>query len=409
MDNEDSIAEIAYALKEYGVKEYKTDASILDIIKSIIERDHGDNAFYIVDITTIISKFEEWKKYLPTVEPHYAIKSNPNDAIITALRKLGTKFDCASKNEISQALRLGVNPADIIFANPCKAEEHLKYARSSDIDLLTFDDKEELKKICLYHPNAELVLRIKVDDSKSQCKFSCKFGADLKDVKDILKFALNSELNVVGVSFHVGSNCEDIDTFYKAVEDCRKIFDTAKELGINMKLLDIGGGFPGTDDVTINFFDIAKRLNEAFDVFFNKDEFPDLRIISEPGRFFCSASHTLILNVVGKKKVNNRSGEKMFIYYLNDGVYGSFNCIQFDHAKPILKPYNERDGEYYKCTVFGPTCDSIDTITNECRLPDLAIGEWIYVEDFGAYTRAAASTFNGFNPTPCIYIMRCIE
>ena len=408
MENENTIAQIVYALDEYNLKEYEKDTSILDLIGSIIEKDHGDNAFYIVDITTIISKYEEWTRLLPSVTPHYAIKANPNDVIITTLHKLGVKFDCASKNEISQALRLSVKPSDIIFANPCKAEEHLKYARSSDIDLLTFDDKEELKKICLYHPNADLVLRIKVDDSKSQCKFSCKFGCDLKDVRDILKFALGSELNVIGVSFHVGSNCEDVETYYRAVEDCRKVFDIAKELGINMTLLDIGGGFPGTDDAVVTFSDIAKKLNESFDKFFNKESFPDLKIISEPGRYFCAASHTLILNVVSKKKINT-NGEKSFVYYLNDGVYGSFNCIVFDHAKPILKPFNEREGEVYKCIVFGPTCDSIDTISAECKLPDLAIGEWVYVENFGAYTRAAASTFNGFTPTPCEYIIRCKE
>ena len=89
-----------------------------------------------------------------------------------------------------------------------------------------------------------------------------------------------------------------------------------------------------------------------------------------------------------------------------DGVYGSFNCIMFDHAKPIIKPFNERDGKVYDCTVYGPTCDSMDTISNNCKLPDLAIGESVYIEDSGAYTTAAASNFNGFQRTPCEYIMR---
>jgi ornithine decarboxylase len=106
----------------------------------------------------------------------------------------------------------------------------------------------------------------------------------------------------------------------------------------------------------------------------------------------------LVSNIIGKKKNNDK-----FVYYLNDGIYGSFNCVYFDHAKPVIQPYNERDGKLYESVVFGPTCDSIDIIAEQCQLPDLAIGEWVYVENFGAYTSAAASTFNGFQQTRCVY------
>jgi diaminopimelate decarboxylase len=134
----------------------------------------------------------------------------------------------------------------------------------------------------------------------------------------------------------------------------------------------------------------------------------NIEYIAEPGRYFASATHTLVLNVIAKNKIiDKQTKEPRFAYTLNDGVYSSFNCIMFDHAKPIIKPFNERDGKVYECTVYGPTCDSMDTISNNCKLPDLAIGESVYIENFGAYTTAAASTFNGFQRTPCEYIMRC--
>ena len=126
----------------------------------------------------------------------------------------------------------------------------------------------------------------------------------------------------------------------------------------------------------------------------------------EPGRFFVSSSHTLVVNVIGKKDViDEETGEKSFVYYLNDGMYGSFNCIHFDHARPKICPFNECNGKLYKSKIFGPTCDSMDKIAEDVLLPELTIGEWCYIENFGAYTCAAASSFNGFTNTQTINIM----
>lgn len=404
------IAEIAYALKDYNIKSFEKNDTIIDMISSVLSSESGNEPFYVVDLGVVMSQFNKWTSLLPKIKPYYAIKCNPNTAIIKTLNILGTYFDCASKNEISQLLGMDIPASNIIFANPCKAEDHIKYARSMDVDLLTFDCKEELKKLSLYHEKASLVLRIKVDDTKSVCKFSCKFGADLSEVDELMNFAKYNELNIVGVSFHVGSNCKDVDTFYNAIKDARTVFDIGKKLGFDMTLLDIGGGFPGTDDTTIKFEDIAERITQAINDFFPEELYPKLDMIAEPGRFFSAASHTLVLNVIGKKKHFEKredgSKETTFSYTLNDGVYGSFNCIMFDHAKPVIKPYNERDGEKHKSTVFGPTCDSIDTISKQTYLPDLAIGEKVFVEACGAYTTAAATTFNGFQPTKCVYVIR---
>jgi ornithine decarboxylase len=241
-----------------------------------------------------------------------------------------------------------------------------------------------------------LVLRIKTDDSKSICKFNCKFGIDQENIKSVLETAKILQLNVIGISFHVGSNCQDAKTYYTALQDVRNAFDIAKEIGYDMNFVDIGGGFPGYDVPDgVRFEDIAKEVNRGIDDFF-PDE--NIQIIAEPGRYFVCSSHTLVSNIIGKKKNNDK-----FVYYLNDGIYGSFNCVYFDHAKPVIQPYNERDGKLYESVVFGPTCDSIDIIAEQCQLPDLAIGEWVYVENFGAYTSAAASTFNGFQQTRCVY------
>jgi ornithine decarboxylase len=368
----------------------------INVISKFLENNYDESAFYIVNIKKIIEKYELWFKHLPRVKPFYAVKCNPNPIITKLLNELNIGFDCASKNEISQIISQGTDQKNIIYANPCKAASQIIYARSENIDYMTFDNINELYKIKLYHPNAKLILRIAVDDSKSICKFNCKFGADIADIPDILSVAKSLQLNVIGISFHVGSNCLDAKTYYNALADARTIFDIGYDYNFKFTLLDIGGGFPGHNlDDTPTFEEIAKEINRGIDDFFDSE---NINIIAEPGRFFVSSSHTLVANIIGKKTKNNEN-----IYYLNDGIYGSFNCIIFDHLKPIIQPYNSRDDTKYKSIVFGPTCDSIDIISNNCLLPDLAIGEWVYVENFGAYTIAASSNFNGFQQTKCVY------
>ena len=113
------------------------------------------------------------------------------------------------------------------------------------------------------------------------------------------------------------------------------------------------------------------------------------------------------MNVIGKKNIiDDETGEKIIVYYLNDGIYGSFGCIYFDHNNPVILPFNERNDKVYKSRLFGPTCDSIDLISNEIMLPELAVGEWVYVENFGAYTVASSSNFNGFKTNIFKYIFR---
>lgn len=402
----EDIPDIMHFIQDNSIKIVEDGENIIDTICGFIEHTTDDAPFYAVDLSKIIAQLKKWKDLLPLVKPFYAVKCNPNPVIIQLLSTFkDVGFDCASKHEIASVLSQGVDPTDIIFANPCKSYSQIQYARSVDIDVIVFDDEIELFKIKLYHPCAKLVLRIVTDDSKSECKFSCKFGLHMEHVKDVLTKAKVLDLNVVGVSFHVGSNCHDAGTYEKSIKDVATIFAIGKEIGYTMDTIDIGGGFPGVNGKdTLSFEEIACVVNDALDTYF-KDDIANgtLKVIAEPGRYLVCTSHTLVASVIGKKYKKSSTGEKSCSYYLNEGVYGSFNCIYFDHATPTIKPYNERDGELYKSIVFGPTCDSIDVISNECYLPDLAIGEWVYVENFGAYTIAAASTFNGFQQTRCEY------
>lgn len=394
-------------LQKHNVRLYGSDIEMYDVINDYLEENPSEQAFYVIDLGELTAAVTKWHNLLPMIKPYYAIKCNPNPVILEALAALDINFDCASENEIKTIIEITQDPTRIIFANPCKMSSQIRYARANDVDLMTFDCEEELYKIKLYHPYAKLILRLAVDDSKSVCKFNKKFGCKLAQVQELLVIAKTLKLKIHGFSFHVGSNCSSADVFYEAIGECKKAIQIANGLEIYPKLLDFGGGFPGTDGKTVGFEQIAEKINEAITDFFPTAEEDGMEFIAEPGRYFAQRTHTLVMNVIGKKIVNaEKEEDKTIVYYLNDGVYGSFNCIFFDHEHPTILPFNERDGKQYKSLLWGPTCDSIDMISENVMLPELAIGEWVYVENFGAYTAAASSSFNGFRTNTYKYILR---
>lgn len=387
-----------------------------DIVNLFLEKNHSEEPFLIVNLGEIIRQYQKWTTHLPYIKPYYAVKCNPDLVILNLLYNLGCNFDCASKNEISKIMNLGASPDRIIFANPCKMISQIKYARAHDIDLVVFDDENELYKIKMFHSNARLVLRIKTDDSSSLCKFNCKFGADLEDVPNLLKQALGLGLNVVGISFHVGSGCKNKNQYQTAIQDCHKVYEIAKNLGINLELIDIGGGFPGYSSThdQITFEEIAEVLNQSIKEHFYDQESEKylVEFIAEPGRYMVASSHILVLSIINKKtRLNKETNEKEVIYYVNDSIYSTLNNIIHDHfvvTNENLFPFNERNEKKYKSTIFGPTCDSLDKIANNIMLPDLLCGEYLYIENLGAYTTAVNyedELFNGFNKPSIHYIL----
>jgi len=300
------------------------------------------------------------------------------------------------------------NPERIIFANPCKVSSHLRYARENKIAMMTFDSIEELDKIYNLYPDAQIILRICVDDTNSKCKFNSKFGCPQHNIIKIFEKAKQLRMNLMGFSFHVGSGCSDPLSYYNAIEDCSIVYTASREFEFDIRIIDIGGGFPGVDkNMNIRFADICDNINRAItDFFLYETSNSIIRFIAEPGRYFTEATHTLVLNVIAKKKEGATDAPSAIKYYLNDGIYGSFNCIGYDHQTPELIPLLPRDADdkIYNSTFFGPTCDSLDCIYKNIPFHELYVGEWLYVRNFGSYTLSPSSSFNGFSVTNKKYI-----
>lgn len=378
----------------------------LNITKSIILSKTKEDAFYVLDVGDIILKYEDWRRKLPRVTPFYAVKCNDYPIVLEVLASLGANFDCASKNEIAKVLHLGVNPSRIIFANPAKPLNHIRYASEVKVNTMTFDNEIELQKVQKLFPTAQLVLRIRCDAEVVQCPLGMKFGCDpVNEAPKLLHTARAMGLNVVGISFHVGSGCGDPPVFREAIYLAHILFKLGNSLGFNMHLLDLGGGFPGNLDQSIDI--IAEVVNSALEDYFPEDQ--GLTIIAEPGRYFVASAFTLATLIHSKRNVMSEGQITPLhsMYYINDGVYGSFNCIIYDHAVCTPIPFDVCGGEFphgelVPSSVWGSTCDGLDKVNDDILLPEMNVGNWLIYQNMGAYTLAAASTFNGF-PVPKVH------
>jgi ornithine decarboxylase len=309
---------------------------------------------------------------------------------------------------------MGLAPERIIYAQPCKTNSYVRFVKSVGVKQMTFDNTDELEKIARLFPGAELFLRIMTDDASSLCRLSMKFGAPMDTTDSLLSLAKDLKLNVVGVSFHVGSGASDPMAFLKAVRDAHRVFQQGHAYGFDMKTLDVGGGFCGE-----TFEAMAEVLRGALDEYFPSHS--NVNLIAEPGRFYVSSAFTLACNVIARRTVEDPTlAYKSYMVYVNDGLYGNFSSIMFDHQQPVAKvlrangeivydlptaePCSEADGIEY--SVWGPTCDGIDRIAESVRFDHvLNVGDWLYFEDMGAYTKCSATTFNGFsNEHEVVYV-----
>lgn len=366
----------------------------------------GDDsaALALIDLGALRRRAALWRQHLPRVEPFYAVKCNPHPAIVGALWDTWQNwglggFDCASPDEMDIAANCGVNLKErVVYANPCKQATALNFARKAGVMWVVFDNMAELDKVKHIYPSAQLILRVQTDDALAQCPLSNKFGAAMDQCGNLLARARELGLQVIGVSFHVGSGCSQRGAFRSALHRARAAFDEGAQLGFDMRLLDIGGGFPGWDEEgQATFVDHALDIEALLAELFPS---PQVRVIAEPGRFFAATSQALLVNIISVADT-----PQGFRYYLNDGLYGSFNCLLYDHAslpaptvlRGGLELPDSDAGPEFPCTLFGPTCDGFDVLAQNMMLPRLRPGDRLLFRDMGAYTSAAASRFNGFS------------
>ncbi|KAM3276800.1 hypothetical protein ACQJBY_044908 [Aegilops geniculata] len=387
---------VAPGVKDKQVLPYKRDAlkekhAVAGLMRSIAGGSGVRSAFYVLDLARVVDLYIRWHRALPDVRAYYAVKCNPEPALLGALAALGAGFDCASRREIEAVLALGVEPGSVVYANPCKPEAHIEYAARVGVNLTTYDCVEEVSKVKRCHPGCELILRIKgPDNGDAKVDLGTKYGAHADEVVPLLRAAQRAGLGVAGVSFHIGSGGTRTDVYRGAIEAARAAFDAAAALGMPpMRVLDVGGGFMAGGNA---FEEAAAVIRDALAEHFG--DLPCVEVIGEPGRYFAETAFTLAARVIGK-----RTRGEVREYWIDDGLYGSLNCVLMDDYVPRPRPLaTPRVGEEgYTSTVFGPTCDSQDTVVTGYRLPEMSVGDWLVFDDMGAYSIGSGSHFNGFS------------
>jgi ornithine decarboxylase len=367
--------------------------------------EHGTPLF-VVDHEQLRKNYAMFKKHLPRVQAYYAVKANSDAEIVKTFYQAGASFDVASMAEFRLVYEnIKDLPAKarqdfiwdkIIYANPIK-----DIATLQELDqykpLVTYDNHAEIKKLKKYAPHAGLVLRIRVPNTGAQVELSSKFGASGAEAVDLIEKAFEAGLVVEGLSFHVGSQCTNFNNYVQALELSAQLFEEAHSRGYpQVKILDIGGGFPCPYDKHVRPFpELAKTINAEFKRLFPKD----IEILAEPGRFLVATAATAVSKVIGKAV---RDGKQC--YYIDDGVYHTFSGVIFDHTQYHFNAFKK--GSAKVCAVFGPTCDALDTISLAEQLPDLELGDMIYSQNVGAYTHASSTWFNGFPPAKVVHVNR---
>lgn len=367
-----------------------------------IAQEHG-TPVVVIDHDVIRANYANFRRHLPKVQAYYAVKANPAPEIVQTLHKAGASFDVASFPEFMQVYEnIKHQPAKerqdfvwdkIIYANPIKPQETL-LALDKYKPLITYDNPEELKKIKRYAPHAGLVLRLRVPNTGSMVELSSKFGCDPSEAAHLIHEAFRAGLVVEGLSFHVGSQCINIDNYVQALNIAAAVMEEAKSHGHEIKILDIGGGFPVPYETQVDIFpQLASKISAEIDRHFA----PDIEILAEPGRFLVATAATVVARIIGKAV---RDGKQC--YYINDGVYHTYSGILFDHCQYSVNAFKR--GATELCTVFGQTCDGMDMVTQSAELPKLEIDDLVYSEDIGAYSNASSTWFNGFPPAKVVHV-----
>lgn len=330
-----------------------------------------------------------WSYYLPSVKPYYAVKCNPDPQLLQILRKWDFGFDCASPRE----LELMTNKDDIIYANPCKSDLDLHYAKKHKSSPLTVvDSAEEVAKLAENAYAGGALLRIKVDDTGSKMPFSTKFGLSLESVKPLALWAKTKHIDLHGISFHVGSASGVDDAHARGLEMAVRANADLREAGHQPTIIDIGGGFVPTFPA---FSRAARHIMKTI-----KNTVPkEIRCIAEPGRFFATESQDLFVQVIGKKPAFGGGWR----YTIDESLYGQFTNILFDQQRPRWIRVGEERRPRGRGILFGRTCDSLDVIAHSEDMDELVVGDWLWFPKMGAYTSATASEFNGF-PKPPVFL-----
>jgi ornithine decarboxylase len=332
----------------------------------------------------------------------YAMKCNSAPPILEALAALDASFEVASLGELLMLQKVGVDLSEVLYSNTVKPPTHIAEAYRLGLWRFAFDSEGELYKLARHAPGSAVTIRLRVDDSASSFPLSRKFGAEAGAACDLMVLARSLGLRPYGVTFHVGSQCATPLAWRQAVAAAGRLLSELSENGIELEMLNLGGGFPAryVDDVP-SLSQIGETITTALDELL---PYRPALIAAEPGRYLVAESGVLVASVLGREV---RAGENWL--YLDVGAYNGLLETQQTVNRWCYPLWSSRidhgDEPHDPYTVTGPSCDSSDTMFHGAMLPAaLDVDDRLYIASAGAYTLSYASSFNGFSPPATLFV-----
>ena len=347
----------------------------------------------LLDRRLVRRAYREIREAMPGVEILYAVKANPHSAVLDTLAKEGSGFELSSTPELEAVLALGVGADHLISSNPIKSVDFIRRSMQAGLRTFAFDSRNEIEKLARHSPGSRVYLRIVVDNTGSEWPLSKKFGVNSSEALDLFRAAADLGLQPYGLTFHVGSQCLNKNNWVNALYLAGELWNVLARHGISLSMLSLGGGLPVKHTKPIPSYlevgeGIAAALKEALP--------PDIRLTMEPGRALVGEAAVLVTTVIGKA---SRGLEEWL--YTDVGV---FNGLMETVGGLKYEIRTERAAPPRTYTISGPSCDSFDVMFQGMELPEVQVGDRLYIMNAGAYTLCYASSFNGFGP-PGVHVI----
>jgi len=340
-------------------------------------------------------KYREVKKHFDGFSIYYAVKANDDEGVIETFAREGAGFEVASPEELSKVLKYDVPAERIISSNPVKPPEFIDFCLEKGIDRFAVDSFTEVDKISRFRRRARVYVRISVPNVGSDWPLSRKFGVDTDTAVEILKYANEKGLIPYGITFHVGSQCNNLQNWFVAIKRAKEVWERSAAAGIKLQMLNIGGGIPARyTRESLSPAEVAAYVKGLLNKYFG---FRILELQMEPGRGLVAEAGVMVLSVIGRAE---RYGESWI--YTDGGVFHGLAEVLGGIRYSFFTPTEGRALKFY--TLGGISCDSMDVIAEKVALPEnLKVGDRIYVLTAGAYTTVYASRFNGFPPPQTVF------